>query len=76
MLLQAGANPSTPQASFWLLHHQMYATAWKSVVLHAEVESVVVTGLVTFYHKLSFLAGRALLNRHPFIWDEHTQALR
>lgn len=57
-------------------HHQMYATVWKSVVLHAEVESVVVTGLVTFYHKLSFLAGRALLNRHPFIWDEHTQALR
>ena len=54
----------------------MYAIVWKSVVLHAEVESVVVTGLVTFCQELSFLAGRALLNRHPFTWDEHTQDLR
>lgn len=39
-----------------------------SVALHPEVESLIVTGLVTFYHTLSFLAGRALLNGHTLTW--------
>lgn len=42
--------------------------SWKSAALHAEVLSVVVPGLVTFYHTLSFLTGRALWNKYTLTW--------